>query len=241
MKFIADCHTHSIACAHAYSTVTEIAQAAAQAGLACVALTDHGPAMDDSPHLYHFLNLRVLPKEICGVRVLRGIEANILNAAGELDLENRWLEQMEMVIASVHDITIQDTAYDTLTAAWTAVANNPRVMVAGHPGRGGEALRFDYETVIPLLGKNGKAVEINEHTFKISKAESADNCRQILTLCAKHGVPVIINSDAHYHAAIGRFDNVPRLLKELDFPENLILNTDITRLSAFLGHYGIHV
>src|SRR5512146_3220126 len=54
LKIVADMHTHTIASGHAYSTVNELAHAAAAKGLAAMAITDHGPALPGGPHLYHF-------------------------------------------------------------------------------------------------------------------------------------------------------------------------------------------
>ena len=47
MKIIAETHSHTVACSHAYSTITENARAAAQKGLHFLCVTEHGPAMKD--------------------------------------------------------------------------------------------------------------------------------------------------------------------------------------------------
>lgn len=60
-RVVADLHCHTIASTHAYSTVTELAKAASERGLLAIACTDHGPAAPDSPHIWHFGNLDVLP------------------------------------------------------------------------------------------------------------------------------------------------------------------------------------
>ena len=51
MKIIADTHTHTIASTHAYSTLLENVGYAKKAGLRAIAITDHGPAMPDAPHM----------------------------------------------------------------------------------------------------------------------------------------------------------------------------------------------
>ena len=56
MGFVLDTHTHTIASAHAYSTVAEMAKAAGDRGLGLLAITDHGPALADSRPKLHFLN-----------------------------------------------------------------------------------------------------------------------------------------------------------------------------------------
>ena len=77
MKLVADLHTHTVASGHAYCSVNEMAQAAADVGLEMIAITDHGPNMPGGPHLYHFGNIHVVPSVIAGARVLKGVEANI--------------------------------------------------------------------------------------------------------------------------------------------------------------------
>ena len=81
---IADMHTHTIASGHAYSTVNELAEAASLKGLQAIALTDHGPRLPGGPHLYHFAAMRFIPKEIAGVRIFLGAEANILDRKAAL-------------------------------------------------------------------------------------------------------------------------------------------------------------
>lgn len=107
MALVADLHCHTTASGHAYSTVTEIAAQAAALGLRAVAITDHGPALPGSADMRHFENLNLLPAHILGVRILRGVEANIINAEGGLDLPDSLLEKLDVVIAGFHG----DTGY----------------------------------------------------------------------------------------------------------------------------------
>ena len=99
---IADLHCHTVASDHAYSTITEIANAAAAKGFAAVGCTDHGTGIQDAPHMWHFYNLDALPDVISGVRVLRGVEANVMDFTGRLDMEDYVLDRLEIVIASMH-------------------------------------------------------------------------------------------------------------------------------------------
>ena len=71
-------HTHTLASTHAYSTITENAAWCSEHGIKYLGMTDHGIAMQDSPDTWHFENLRILPEYLKGVRVFKGIEADIL-------------------------------------------------------------------------------------------------------------------------------------------------------------------
>lgn len=56
MQIIADLHTHTLSATHAFNTLDEMAAKAAALGYAALAITDHGPAMPDAPHMWHFAN-----------------------------------------------------------------------------------------------------------------------------------------------------------------------------------------
>ena len=72
MKLIADLHVHTLSSGHAYSTLEEYVAQAKKIRLAMIAITDHGSNMPGAPHYYHFSNMRMMPREIDGIKVLRG-------------------------------------------------------------------------------------------------------------------------------------------------------------------------
>ncbi len=236
MKFMADTHTHTIASTHAYSTLLENIHQAAQVGLECLGMTDHAPAQPDSPHLWHFVNLTAIPPVVEGVRILKGVECNILDETGRVDLEPEVLRQLEWRIASIHapcykqGATVQDN-----TNAYLGICENPCIDVIGHSGRG--SFRYDYQKLIPLFGERGKLVEINESTLK--SPSSRKNCTEIATLCKKYRVPVIVDSDAHFALSIGRFSAAVEMLEEIEFPEELVINADSDRFWHYLEQKGI--
>lgn len=227
---IADLHTHTLASSHAYSTITEMAAEAARLGLYALGCTDHGGTIQDAAHPWHFDNLKSLPDRIAGVRVLRGIETNVIDFEGQVDAPDWLLERLEVVVASMHGGVMPKGSVEECTAAYLGVAANPHIDIIGHSGSADYA--YDYETVIPAFGRAGKAVEINEATFKVRRA-SLPNCRRIAELCKQYEVPIVVDSDAHYHENLGRFDNALALLREIDFPPELIVNGSIDNLRAF--------
>ena len=228
---VADLHTHTCASPHAYSTVTENATAAAARGLLAVACTDHGPRMADGVHRWHFICLRNLPDHIAGIRHLRGCEVNISDFDGTLDLLDRDFNSLEIVVASMHDCVMPRGTREEITAAWMAVARDPRVDIIGHCGT--PMFAFDYETVIPEFGRQGKVVEINESTFKM-RTSSLENCAHIARLCMQHGVRITVDSDAHFHESVGVVPKAAAMLEEIGFPQELIINSSRERLEAFL-------
>lgn len=232
MNIIADTHTHTLLCDHAYSTLTENCAVAAQRGLKVVCSTEHTPEMLGAPTYFYFGNLDVLPRQTHGVTVLRGAEANIMDFQGTLDLHDRLLEKLEWVIASLHIPCINPGTKQDHTDAWLAVAKNPLVHVIGHCGD--PRYDFDKETAVKAFAEHGKVVEINSNSF-VTRAGSYNNCKRVAELCKKYSVPVVVSSDAHFADTIGRVQPSIELLKSIDFPEELVLNSDYQRFAAHVN------
>lgn len=235
MKIVADMHCHTLASTHAYSTIEEISVAAARKGLYAIAVTDHGRTMPGSPGPWYFENLCVIEDEMHGVRIFKGIEANVCDYSGRLDIDEVVLRHLNWVVASMHEITLEPV-YDieACTNAWLNVANNPAVNVIGHSGV--QAFTFDYEKVIPEFARNGKLIEINNTSFRV-RPDAISNCKTIAILCKKYGAQVIINSDAHSAAQIGVVDHAMQLIREIDFPEELVVNSSVENFQDYLRQF----
>ena len=226
ISIIADTHTHTIVCDHAFSTLRENITVAAQKGLKAIAMTEHGPALLGAPTKIHFDTLVFLPRYMQGVMILRGAEANIVNFDGALDLDERRLGNLEWVIASYHYLAISPGTEAEHTRGWMNIANNPNIDVIGHPDD--PRYPFDFKTVIKEFARAGKMVEINGHS-PLGRPGSEKNGKVIATLCAEYGVSVVVSSDAHYCDQIGHFGPGTALLQEIGFPEELIVNADYDR------------
>ena len=78
----------------------------------------------------------------------------------------------------------------------------------------------------------GKLVEINEST--IVWKNTRDNYREIIRICKKYEIPMIVNTDAHFHGLVGEVSESEKLIEELDFPKSLIINADWDRLYSYI-------
>lgn len=220
-KPCADFHTHTIASTHAYSTVLENAKYASEIGLSHLAITDHGPDMADAPHIWHFRGIESIPSELFGVKILRGIEANI-KPDGSIDIENRDFAKMNIIVASIHPQSFgKPLSIEEHTHAYLEIVRNPHIDILGHSGLADYP--YDYESVIKECASLGKIVEINDHTFDIRKP-SVENCKTIAQLCKKHSTQICIDSDAHFAYAIGDHNNAKQMLIDIDFPIELVVN-----------------
>lgn len=224
LQISADLHTHTVASTHGYSTINENAAAAAALGMKLLAVTDHGPAMPDAPHLWHFHNYKVLPREIGGVKMLYGVEANIIDENGTLDMDEKELAFCEWVIASYHTQCVKFARTPELvTQGYRKVCENPLVDVIGHPTTA--MFPFDYEPVLRLFKEAGKLVEINESSLKWKRG-ALETGKTVYALCKKYEIPIVLNTDSHYAGLIGKTPLAEQLLRDLDFPARLIVNLD---------------
>ena len=94
---VLDVHTHTIVSGHAYSTIREMARAAKKKGLEVLGITEHGPRMPGSCHKMYFQNMRILDRNAYDVDILFGVELNVLDEAGRVDLAEEELKAMDIV------------------------------------------------------------------------------------------------------------------------------------------------
>lgn len=222
MRYKFDCHIHSVASGHAYSTITENVRYAKSIGLDFIAITDHAPKMPGGANKLHFLNLHILPDYIEGIRVLKGVELNILDNNGTIDLPDYILDRLDVVIASLHTVCIDPcTATDALVNA----ANNPKIHILGHPGD--PRYPIDVKAVVAAAKASNTLIEINNASLnpKNSRSGGEKIILQILEECKRQSAPVILGSDAHFHTYIGDFSLITPLLEKVNFPSELIINT----------------
>ncbi|MFZ5988645.1 MAG: phosphatase [Bacillota bacterium] len=230
MKFVVDTHTHTISSGHAYSTVQEMAREASVNGIEMFAVTDHGPAMKGAPFLYHFGNLRAIPDSLYGVRVIKGVEANIVDYSGKLDMPDEYLMRLEFAMASFHDICIVPSSKEEHTRALINVLKNPLIDAVAHPGN--PQFDVDVEEVVRAAKEYGKFIEINNHSF-IVRSGSERNCKIFAMECKRLGVKIICGSDAHISFDVGKFDQVYELLKDVGMPKELIMNTSTVKFDEY--------
>lgn len=233
-KILTDLHTHTIASTHAFSTLTEMAGGAKKNGIELIAMTDHGPALPDSPHIWHFECMYRLPDYIDGVRILKGIECNILNDKGDIDYDHRYMSNLKIIIASVHSPVYIPSRKEDFLSALEGAAMNEKVGILGHVVRCSFALKeSDLHPLLSLCLKNKKLVEINSSCLENDLY--LKNTKVLIKACKKMAVPVAVNSDAHISFEVGDFSVAISLLEEEEFPEELIVNSSVEKVFEFFS------
>lgn len=222
--FELDMHTHTVASGHAYSTIIENARIAKEKGLKLLGISDHAPALPGAVQLFYVSNLRILPDMIEGIRVLKGIEANIINYKGGIDLGKRDLSQLDYVIASLHIPCINPSSSKDNTNALIGAMKNPYVTMIGHP----DDARYDkdYREIVKAAKYYDKLIEVNNSSLVPNgfRKNAKDEIIKYLEICEAEQVKIICNSDAHFAYDVGNFTNCERVLEEIGFPVHLVVN-----------------
>jgi putative hydrolase len=193
--------------------------------------TEHGPDMPLSPPAFHILALPMLPKEIDGVRLYHGIEANIKDYEGSIDIPQKYMKLLDFGIASLHDVVVGLGTKEQNTHSLICALNNPFIDAIGHPGN--PVFPVDYSALVKEAKRLNKIIEINNHSFQYRKG-SRPNCVAIVNLCKKYGVRISVSSDAHFCQAVGVFKNAIAELEEAGFPEELVINSTIKKFEAYI-------
>ena len=124
-----DTHTHTIISGHGFSTLSENTAAARGKGMYGICLTEHGPCTPSGPPDFIPHSQQMLPDFINGVRVYRGIEANIIDYSGKIDIPAEYLAPCEFVIASFHSFALQPGTKEENTGAYLGALRNPYMMI----------------------------------------------------------------------------------------------------------------
>ena len=220
-----DLHTHTIASGHAYNTRNEMIAAAMEKELELLAITEHAPAMPGSCQQIYFSNYKVLPRSHGALTVLYGAELNILDYAGHVDLPEEILKEMDVVVASIHPPCYVSGTVEDNTTAYLGAMKNPYVNIIGHPDDG--RFPIDYEALVKAAKEYHVLLEVNSTSLSpVSfRMGARDNYLQMLDLCVKYRVPVIVNSDAHADHLVGGHAYALEMLESLDFTQEQILNS----------------
>jgi DNA polymerase (family X) len=193
-----DVHMHTIE-TDGRCTIEEMAGAARARGYKYMAITDHSKnlafanGLDDKRAVEHIARIRGADTQMEGLKIFAGVEVDIL-ADGSLDLSDSVLEQMDVVIASVHSHFNQSPA--EMTERLLKAVENPNTSLIGHPtGRlllRRDAYAFDVDSVFKAAAKHKVAMELNAYPDRL------DLCDRHLRLAKQHGLKIVINTDSHH-------------------------------------------
>jgi len=180
------------------NSIEEMAEAARKLRYEYIALTDHSKAvtvangMDEKRTLEQIKKIRAADERVPGIRLLAGIEVDILKD-GKLDLDDEVLAQLDVVVASVHSYMNLDRA--GMTERLLAAIENPYTQIIAHPtGRlllRRDAFEYDMEKILDAAKKHGVAMECNSYPDRLDLKDT------YLRMAKDRGVKIVISTDSH--------------------------------------------
>ncbi len=243
MILYGDYHTHTIYSKHNHGkgTVLQNATVAAEKGLKQIAITDHG-----FDHQFFGVSRRDIPqlreeilnaKEVTGVDILLGVEANLVSLNGQIDLKEQDYENLDIILMGHHKLVKSPSFKDAAKLKWANMCASPYKPSADRLSRNTTAflraidkypidvithLNYGCPTdtlaVAKLARQKGVLIELNGKRICFSDEE-------LLTM-AEEGVKFIINSDAHSPERVGECNRAINLIYRLNIPTSLIVNLD---------------
>ncbi|MFH0875277.1 MAG: PHP domain-containing protein [archaeon] len=228
---LADLHTHTVNSGDGLNTLYEMAQEAGRKGLKILGCVSHGPSFNSSyPHDAYCVFERV-NKELFGVRILMGIEMNIIDESGRIDVKENSHKFIMAKLAGLHEDL--GSIEKNTNAIFNAIAN-PNVHIITHPYC---YFKTDIEKIALAAVKYNKLLELNNSTFKYNMERipwQLDSARKMVAVLKKHNHKLIINSDAHVASDLGEDMAVLSYKKELGLADEMIINSDLITLKKFL-------
>jgi DNA polymerase (family 10) len=195
------CHTNY---SDGSTTVEQLAVACRAAGYQYVGITDHSQAAAYAGGLTSDDLLRQADEidevngRLEGIRVLKGVEADIL-ADGRVDFEEQVLARLDFVIASIHSRF--NMTPPEMTARLLAAMDNRYLTIIGHPtGRlllSRDPYGIDLDAIIEKAARQGVALEINADPHRL------DLDWRVLRRARAGGAMISIGADAHSIPGIG--------------------------------------
>ncbi len=218
-----DLHTHTCASGHGTNDrITDLAKEAAGRHMETLGISDHGPATMGSAGLSHFRSLFLCEKKRFGIQLLYGAEANILDTDGHLDIPDDILRELDYCIISTHRPIYTSGSAAENTRAYIRAMRHPKVKIIGHF----DASRFpvDYKELLQAAQAMDVLPELNNVSLLPDsyRKDCRDNATAMLRTCEALSCPVILSSDSHGREHVGEVTEAVKLLRELDFPKQLI-------------------
>lgn len=228
-----DAHTHTIISGHAYGTILEMAKAAAEQHLQILGITEHTSGIPGTCADIYFMNLKVVPRQLCGVELMLGAEVNIIDYEGNVDFDRKDFRHLDLRIASMHTQCFQPGTREQNTAAVVGAIRAGGIDIIGHPIDGTYPL--DYEPIVKAAAEHHVLLEVNNHALRSkSRINAFENACTMVKLCRKYDIPVTCNSDAHFMTDVANTSHIAPVFEATDFPEELILNLSAERFKKWI-------
>lgn len=233
-----DLHVHTIASGHAYNTIYELIQEAKRKKMRVIGITDHAPEEFNTVNKIYLSNMKLIPKTINGIRVLKGVELDLADNKHNVRLDEVTLNKMDYAILSTHSTIkgIDSNKTNNTEVLISAIKKYPKIKIIGHPYA--PYIDFDMVKLTEFACKNNILMEINLSYFQEHRLKKWDinKMKTLISIVRKYNKKVILNSDAHFMTQLGD-DSIltPALMKKLGLTKEMIINNYPEELEKVLG------
>ena len=232
-----DLHIHTVLSGDSHSTMSEYIERAKKLKMKVIGISDHGPGINHVTSHNHFRSLRRIPPVIDGIRVLKGIEANIIDTKGNIDLNDDILKNLDYTLASIHNGTpYKDKGASINTLSYINAIKSGKVKIISHPFQ--TEVETEIEPIAIAACENNVLLEVDLFYLKpkILNEKNKTKLKKMIEIVKIHGKKVIVNTDSHNIWELGD-DSVltKELKKELGLTDDLIINNYPDELEKFLG------
>jgi len=224
-----DLHVHTLFSLCGIHTVLELLDRAKEIGMKGFAVTDHGQTLGgrlNNPFFERF-------KSPCpDVKILKGIECNILDNNGKIDVPRSFINFIDIVLLGIHPNTgrgLDREIYTDMLIA--AIQKNPCVDIITHPND--PMYPIDYRRLAKAAKSAGVALELNNSKVLYARTE-AQSAVELAEACRDEGCRMAVNSDTHAIHELGLDDSVRPILEAVNFPRELIVNRDEESALGFI-------
>lgn len=234
-----DLHVHSIRSGCGLHSLLELVAIASSKGMRGFNLSDHGPALGRRIDFGVFTDLRRLPETVewgeARIRLWRGIEANLLNLAGDTDVLPKFVHRFDIISLGLHACFelagLRDEARNT-EALINAFARG-LVDLATHPCI--KPHPVDIDAVVEAAAETGVMLEINNTNLRLDKTD-VRKLERMITKALDRGALLVENSDGHVYTEIGENEQVETLLSRMGLDANaILLNRNDHALDAYIA------
>jgi len=248
---LVDMHTHTIFSEHAYSTILENINQAEKLGVKYIAITDHfyNKGDDEITRKNEITRLAYMQDEINeyeeNVKIIGSAEFNlnqkVSNSAWKKFKNMKW----RPIGLHTWHVDIINTDLDTLygyfeesVEQFNCFCHIERELHKISNKKYGSELHPDICTfltnVVDLAKANDIVLEVNEATLRRNECGAIERLEYWLKYAKELNCIISVGSDAHYAREVGRFPNTVRLLNELNYPKELIINCDEEKIRGLL-------
>lgn len=222
-----DLHLHTIASRHAHNTILEYINQAKKLKMKVIGISDHGPGNGGSLVNRTFLNcLSRIPRVVNGIRVLKGVEADVVTNNGEIDVDDEMVNKLDFVIANIHENAIySDQGKKKNTETMIKAIKLGKIDIISHPFWT-RIFDYDMKKTSEEACKNNVLLEIDLHYLAQAPKWPfvIPNLKTMIEVVKKYKKKVIVNSDAHNIWELADDSILKKYKKEIGLTDDMIIN-----------------